>query len=318
MGLIRPSLIHVSTRSVNFSTSRTDDGRPGKIGSSVKQVVYFDSNIYQDLVELGGLGGRIGAALATAVEKRRISVFLTFANATELEACHAVKPERARSAFLIIRRLCEPRSSRSLRDLLQREVRRLKDPSIKLSLPENSKSSQHAAFVTYLQESSAGRIDARLARQEQEEVHSEFVSLQNTGLNAARLELRVVGKPPPGRIPNFGFWSGSDEREAALKPTLAQWITANRLDSDVETLWSRLGECPALALKFAYAEQLFLHNLVRGRRPRRSDAYDLRHAGYAAYADRFVTNDAFFRDSLTAADPSSTRVQSLAEFVESL
>jgi hypothetical protein len=44
-----------------------------KIRSSVKQIAYFDSNIYQDLVELGGLEGREGSALATAVEKRRLS-----------------------------------------------------------------------------------------------------------------------------------------------------------------------------------------------------------------------------------------------------
>lgn len=265
--------------------------------------LYFDTNVYDVLLD-AGLDSRKATRIWQAIRENEARVFFSNANLVELAGVADRDPERAKRLYELSIDYCIPTPTRPYATLIEREVSRLSNRKKELSPFESVNTTSGKAFMKAWRELAKlrdfGLAYVRLAADAQmanKEAYREYLSKARSRLSEVG---SVAGRIPRTRITYEHLESIPSIREMHLEPTLASFLRASRIDEDPQLVWAHLDECPALSTQFRYDTYTLWHDYIVKRGKHGSDAYDRRHAAYGAYADVFVCEDRYLRNTLLA------------------
>ena len=287
-------------------------------------ILYFDTNVYIDIQDAGGVGSEQYKLLRTGLGRRLFRIFVTHVNLNELASRYSKDSDSTVEAVRLTWELCQHRPTRSWDDLLSREVRRLADRSVTISVYDSDKKPTGEAFMTMWRwllnaGPNAERIAAEAEKAKRATSSLYLESAAKTEETANRnLEIRKRGNPSEGFTSMEDLWRSDESVRNIILPSIENMRTRLGLEVPAEVIWERHSECPAFTAWLVYDIGRTVSGRAFARKARRSDWYDLQHAAYSAYSRIFVTSDQDLAKCLKNFGWPKERLATFTEFVEDL
>lgn len=276
--------------------------------------VYFDTNIYNELIKTGNTNAI--KAIKNAVTNKKIVVFISFNNIYELFHAYKNDSSQAERLFKLAWSICLHKPTQHAQVLINAEFRHLIDPSVRINIYSNDCAYKNSFMSLWGECTNSASITKEQIERRCGKIKNTTGKFSNAMKNLRRVSNGVQeNNKPPNSLKEFLDWAinkssyVNDFIEAYLNKINNPKLT---IDLVKKNILSMGGFCHHfyhhLGLAFKY---------TRSNEPiKPSDYGDLGHAVYAGYSDIFVCNDPSFRKYLRVIIGSKHSYLDLKEFLD--
>jgi hypothetical protein len=272
------------------------EGREG-VNDVPPLVCYLDTNIYTFLFEDKERGGTLSEEVQRARETRKLYCYASLDTLEELSAAYENHHDKALRLLSLTRQICKLEATEASPQILRDEIRRLIDPSVRVSLFARRESTYAQNFIQFWNTISTNpTAESQVLRESWE--HLRVVK------TAFRDHLRDVR---PGMAEAI-------RRDQAERATLEEFLaaaTTGDIARDFAFAFVRGYEAPGLRSVVYYNLALLWWQHWGGHAPGLGDSRDMHHSIYAGYVDVFATGDARLHLYLEPGRQTSQRIVDL-------